>query len=485
MIRRFLLVLGISYASVSLLANEAKGVAAGPFYSFRESKIYWASWDLRFAEGDSMLSKEPKTSSYFVLRSLNTTIRLLLEGDKIKYYQRKLHYDKWVDSLENCPKDARYFHGLALLKLHCALLKVSFGENLSGGLQMRQAYLQFKKNVANPVHLSEDELYEGAFLAALSNIPDNYQWAAQLIGLEGNEEAGFAKLQKVSKGKETIASFEAKLFTVVLKNYLQFPRSEIVSETKALSVYSSRVADLLCVWLYNKNNASKEALGLLQERHWPSFPYLDYVQGVTLFQLMDLETAEKYLIGYVSSTKSAYYRKDCFYKLSIMYELSGDSAKAFRYREKVKKLGSDVYYVDRQAVKKVYKNERLPSELLRAKIAFDGGEFETSIHCLFQLNNQASIALERNYLLARNFELLGGKLQATAYYKKVLAQCPKQGNYKGPMACLHLAEMAVVEKKKAAALTYLSQVEHYSEYEHKSTIRHKVGKLRKAVDKLP
>lgn len=482
MLRIFLLVLGISG---SLFANDTEGVAVGQFYSLNESKIFWASWDLRFAEADSLLSKEPKTSSYFVLRSLNTTIRLLLEGDKIKYYQRKLLYEKWADSLENCPKDARYFHALALLKLHSALLKVSFGENLSGGLQMRQAYLQFKKNVANPIHLPQDEVYEGAFLAALSNIPDNYQWAAQLVGLEGNESVGFAKLQRVSKGKEMIASFEAKLFTVVLKNYLQFPRKEILSETNMFSAYSSKVADLLCVWLYNKNNASKEALTLLQERQWPSFSYLDYVHGVTLFQLMNLEMAEKHLNNYVSTTRSTNYKKDCFYKLSVIYDLEGDSTKAVRYREKVKKLGSDVYYVDKQAVKKVYMGKREPSELLRAKIAFDGGEFESSIHCLFRLNNQASVILDRNYLLARNYELLGGKLQAIVYYKKVMAQCPNEGNYKGPMACLHLAEMAMEEKNKTLVVNYLNQIENYSDYEHRSSILHKVVKLKKGVAHMP
>jgi len=233
--------------------------------------------------------------------------------------------------------------------------------------------------------------------------------------------------------------------------------------------------------LFNKNNASQDAFELSTRLAASNVPYFDYLKGVTFFQLMDFDAAEKCLLVYVAKSKSSNYKKDCFYKLSIIYELVGDSTRSIHYREKVKKLGSDVYYVDKQASKKVYSHTKLPLDFVRAKIAFDGGLFETSIHCLLRLPPDMALGLDRDYLLARNFELLGAPLQSIAYYKRVLAKCPKDGNYKGPMACLHLSEMALEEGKEQLVAGYLHQLEQYSNYEHKSAIQNKALKLKKLL----
>jgi hypothetical protein len=468
------------------IASEVAFAHSAPsasFYTSAQQEIYFLYWDLEFDRANSILAKEkklqPSHPANFVLKSLGTTLQLLVQGDKIQYFNTRENEDRWLDSLEAGREEPGYSYSKAMIKLHWGLLKTVYGEGLSGAWAMRQAFLLLKSNHEKNPSLMANEGYFGAISIALSHIPENYQWAAQLAGLEGDENKGWESLKKAQKSGESVTVFESRLFSLLLKNYLKYPREEILLQCEELQKeFPQRGVCAISVWILNKNNASQRAEEMgskLQVKG--SVVYFDYLLGLTYFQLLDLKKAQGYFQTYISQSKSSHYKKDALHKLSILYYLEGDSVKSLKYRERVKRQGSSFYYADKQALKGAYR-PWVSKDLQRARMAFEGGLFTTSLqHLSTCTQRDVPSQVEINYLKAKNYQLLNNREQAKFFYKKTIQACPKEGLYFGPMACWVLAKWSKEEGNAPQMKRYIDTLSQFKEYEYKGDIQEKVRKL--------
>lgn len=450
-----------------------------------QQDIYFLYWNLEFDKAEPLLVQDIRTHTlrpeHLRLKSTGLTLQLLLKGDKYSYFRYKGIEDKWIDSLKKMPEDASNLYTRAMIKLHWAVLKTAYGEGLSGAWSMRSSYLQLKEIHQKWPQYLELYPYLGALEVALSRVPESYQWATELAGLEGNEKRGIDLLKNSQKGSP-ISTFEADFLSLLLKHYMEVPREELLPVCERLHVqYPYKVVQLVAVWLYNKNNASERA-NLL----WPnlekgtSYPYFHYLKGITLLQTLHLKEAQLQLEQYVTLSKSANYKKDALYRLSILYGLQGDSMKAARYKERVKKLGNAVYYADKQAQKWALIKHGPSYKLILAKWAFDGGAFASSLDVVNEMP-RGKEELDKVYLRARNYDLLGERKESIEYYKKTIVLCPKEGVYLGPMSYLHLATLEKEKGNVALMNAYLESIKQFKNYDHKKSIQEKGEKLKAGV----
>ncbi len=466
------------------LTPMAKGEEPALFYTKGQKEVYFLLWDLKFEQANALLAQEsqryPSHPANWVLKSLGLTFLLLLEGDNLHYYQAKEKENQWLDSVSLGKKDAKHAYAKALIKLHWGLLKTVYGEGLSGALAMRQVFLQLKqhkKGQSSP----HDNVYYAAFEVALSNIPEQYQWAAQLVGLQQDEKEGWSILERTRHDHDEVVTFEAKLFSLLLKNYLQYPREEIIASCSELSAaYPQKGVQLVCIWLFDKCNASgkaKELLPRLEEKG--QYPYFHYIKGLTAYQLLEKENAKNEFLKYVGQSKSVHYKKDALYRLSLLYGLEGDSIKSEKYKERVKKQGSSFYYADKQALKMAYK-QNPASALLLAKMAYEGGLFSVSLDHLATFSpKELRIQVETYYLKAKNYQGMGNEEEAKRYYRNAIQACPREGLYYGPMACWYLAKEAKKKGDLGLMNRYLDTLGLFKNYEHRKDIQEKVVKLKR------
>jgi tetratricopeptide (TPR) repeat protein len=467
-----------------LLLGSHQELMAKDFFTKQQTEVYFLYWDAQFDEADELLAKDAKTNpadaAYYVLKSTGLTLQLMLEGNMNRYYQFKKKEKEWTDSLEIVRDEASRLYAQAIVKLHWALLKTLYGEGLSGAWAMRQVFLSLKQiNTKYPLFMPA-KVYYGALQVATANIPDSYQWAAQLAGLKGNEQQGWLLLKMAQSKPQSVEAFEATLFTLVLKNYLEYSRAEVLVHVKQLSeAHRCHLLYLMLAWACDKNNASAKAHELLMDCK-VAYTFHYYVRGVNAMQRLQLDEAKSHFTRYLKEDKSRNYRKDILYRLSLIAHLQGDSLLATRYRERLKKQGNDLFYADKRAAKQVF----LPypnHDLQIAKWVFEGGDHQRSLQMLNLFTPaDPSLSLEKQYLIARNYHVYDDLDEAIKHYKMVAEKCPKEGVYLGPMSCLQISTLCFAQGRKPLCLAYLDLLGRFRNYEHQKYIQDKASSLRRA-----
>ncbi len=411
------------------------------------------------------------------LLSLTDLVELLVSEDITKY-----EIWKEIAALrEKQLEDLNYTHKQyyqAELALHRAFVKLRFREEWAAALQLNKAYRLIKKHQSDyPDHIPQLKTI-GILNLIIGMVPEQYNWALQLIGMEGDIDHGLNCIAKFSQTQHDQVS-EA--------NWLMIMGSWLTSKnkTKALlqletlheSYSSSPLLELLLAMLQSKMHQAPTLLSDFEAKRDSDviIPYIFYIMGQTYFQGGFYHKAINAYTQFINLYKGSTHIKDAHYKVGLCYWFLRNKTKMLNHFATAKKNGNTYHEADKHAARQLEALQLPHLMLTKIRYATDGGFFETAAKLFTQINidslNKIDLA-HFHYRKARFHHLQHHNTTALSYYKKTIEKAPMNA-YFGANACLQLAYIYMDLGDKVSANFYLKKVRTYQGYEYENSIKSK------------
>lgn len=411
-------------------------------YDFNQNCIsaYSEIVALNFDGGKKWIEKEksvqPENRIVVLLENYIDFMTLTIGEKPSDFESLKPNRSTRVDLLQKGDnKSPWYRHCLAAVHLQWSFARVKFGEYMMAALDLNRAYRLIEENRKEHPGFVPDLLLSGVMNAMIGSIPENYQWATRLVGMEGAIETGRAQLyelldiaRKHSRWNYMVP--EAYFYLAFIEMNLQSDKALVVQLLDSLNTESYN-SPLMC---YIRANLSirawknDEAIKLLAGCRIPgnSYPfyYLDYLQGIARLNRLDKDAARHFL-NFVNRYEGLNYIKSAYQRLAWISLINGDQNGYRFYMNRVLSSGQAFVDEDKQAQKEASSGHIPNIRLLKARLLFDGGYFEQALNLLaLEVTPEYLPALpdsvEYFYRKGRICHEWGKPKQAKDYYKQTI-----------------------------------------------------------------
>ncbi len=430
------------------------------FISLAETqKLYDNIFDLEF-DYNKIKNTKTKTPLHLVIEDFEDMIFILLTENKKKYQELEKNEEIRLKKLEqfNTSKSnyyKQYKWAKAEIKLHHAIIKLSFNEKWSAAFRVRQAYKLLLENEKEFPTFIYHKKSLALLQITLASVPKKYQWALDLIGMEADLKKGIKNLKRSSSQnhffqKETLL-WQALLQTYLNENLIENNNSSKQIAQNLIKKYpSQRLALLVSSLVLMKNEAHKTALLAWQNyaRIYknnrlvftkPQHFSLEYLLGDLYFYAEKPQKATFHYLNFLKKNKSNQEKnfiKDTYYKLFLIkwFQNSNKNIKQNNYFNSIANKGISKTAVDKNAkkfVESINKSNLLPNKnLYQARILTDGGNYQKALKTLYQIDNwkiqkweiqkQFESILEYKYRKARILDKQKQTKQAIYFYKETI-----------------------------------------------------------------
>ena len=478
-----------------------------PYYQFND-KCKQAYEKLLFLQLDSAQllieieeQENPNNLIPVLLSNYRDFLQLVLSEDKTLFEEIKERKKDRLNRWEEGPEDSPWFlSGQAQIKLQWAFTRVLFDEYFTAATEINSAYHLMEKNKELFPEFLEDNMGLGILHAMIGVVPEQYQWAMEMLGLFGSIDQGVEEMQKqlMQKGNHPFSKEALFYFTFVRLN---------------LQTDSSRFQELLDIYendLY-KNYASQSPLlhfskaavllkmdNDLAIEHLKNAPhqddaiyfyYSDFLLGqALLFKLADEsgEYFKKYLLDYSGKN----YKKTALQKWAWGAFIKGDTAAYLKAMKDIPNIGSSVFDADKVAQKesdRVEEESWLPNlYLLRSRLQFDGHYYQGALNELSKLKplqTDQNTQLEYHYRRARILHEMNRLDEAKTEYALALEKGEESERYFAANSALKLGEIAELQAKDNKAIQYYEKVLDLDFSEYRKGIRAKAKAGLQRVEK--
>jgi hypothetical protein len=451
------------------------------YYNPNQTKALFSILDLDFSK--SRQQHHYPNALDFQLKSLGIFLETVLNCDKEEYLLGKVHEIKWQDSLSKTPDCPEKLFAKSQIKLHWAILSYMYGDRVNAAFKMRQVYTILHDNYKKYPDHKPTQLYFGFMNIYLAEIPDSFQWLADLIGLHADAELG-ARLIESSKSNHPVLEFERQLLTIEKKS--QFDDQEDNSTKILEKILEEKgfhpTTKAITAMYFIKNKNAAKANVILTDLEYDKYPLFHYIKGLTAYHMLDFETASNYFKSFNKKNLSENFKKDVALHLAYISYLEGDSVQAKKLLASIHHKGNDALFADKKANR--ISSEKLPDgNLLMSRIAFDAGNWAESKNWLikWKAHTEAEKA-EFYYRIARIEQRLNNIELSKKYYKASIANSHHHSHYFGPFSCLYLSEIYLKEANKIQAKHYYDTSSVYSDFEHKHSYTKKHLDLKKKLE---
>lgn len=407
-------------------------------------------------------TENTKTPLYLVVEDFRDMIFILLTEDKKNYEKLQINEEKRLELLEKFDnKESSYFKeykwAKAEIKLHWAIIKLSFDEKWASAWRVRQAYKLLLENEKEYPNFIYHKKSLALLQITLASVPKKYQWALDLIGMEAELKNGIQNLQK-STSQTHFFQKETLMWQMLLQTYLSENLIENSKTSKGIALdllqkYPSEKLVLLASSLVlMKNESHKTALLAWQEYarnyHNNQLTFekkehfsLDYLLAELYFYSEQHQKAKFHYSEFLRNVKKdnrINFIKDAYFKMFLIDWLRS-SATSYEYQESIffhsiSTQGIAKTAVDKNAqkfIELVKEHKHLPNKTLyQARILTDGGNYQKAQITLLQIDEKQlqkwenekrfDIILEYYYRKARILDKLHQTHQSISFYKKVI-----------------------------------------------------------------
>lgn len=479
---RLLLLFLISFFSTIAVGQKAHFTASPNCIDAYNQMV-----SFKLGEGRKALSKEIKRDPYnhliILLQNYEDFIRLAFDDDPALYTRRKAFKDKRIQFLNRSNKKSPYYRlSKGIIHLQWSLIHIKYKENFKAANDFRKAHVLFKENKKLYPNFAETDIFFGAQQSMIGTIPKDYQWISNLLGLKGNIKKGIAMVKKGVNANTTLFHDDAVFYYIYLNEIL------LNDSRKALRLIKTYQVDDKNNYLYTfmtsnlmlNNFRAAETIKIINNRN-KSSEYLqpivfDYALGSAYLHTAQYNRAIPYLKKYLNS-KSYFYKKDAALKIAYAYYLTGKQAQSNIYKSKIKKVGTKITDMDKQAYKTASQTTFGNKNLLRARLLFDGGNFTKSINILNNTSLKEKLTqtekLEWDYRLARVYDEKHQVSNAITYYKKTLNSKNPTKEYYPARAALQLAFIYENKNQRTMAIEYFKKVLALDGHQYKTSLDHK------------
>lgn len=485
----------------ALLISLSLSLLAQYTYDFNENcrNAYSSIISLKFEEGQKLIQQEkaknPENNIPYLLDNYIYFLTVFIGEEESTFESLEDKKDDIIDRLKKGDEDSPYYrYSLAQVYLQWAVVRTKFKEYVTATLEINRAYRQLEKNDADYPNFLPNKINLGLLHTMIGTIPDNYNWAKKMVGIDGTIDQGVSEILEVLNASFTNKEIEHHKAECVF--YLSFIQMNLMSNKEKTFEYlemiendeasmQSPLAIYALARIYMGSAMNDKAIELLLNRptgkeYYP-FYYLDYITGLAKLRRLE-EDADKYFYKYVINFKGINYIKDSYQKIAWHNFVHGNTDEYKANMSKTEKYGNTIVDADKQAEREAEKGILPNYHLLRGRLLFDGGYYEKAIIEL-TTNTESNFltntkdTLEYTYRLGRIYHEWKKTDEAITQYKETIRLGSESEYYYAANAALKLGN--IYETKgdyKNAEISYkAAQNMENEEYQNSINQKAKAG----------
>ncbi|MHB1276894.1 MAG: tetratricopeptide repeat protein [Bacteroidia bacterium] len=470
------------------------GNAAGNAFVFTPALVeaYHHILALRFDKGLALLEterkKNPASPALAFISDYHFFLKSFISEDVKAFESEIAAFESRLDILEKGDNTSPYYNYCqAELLVHQAALRFKFRDYVRGANNVRDAYSLLEKNIRLYPTFKPHYKSMGMLQVLVGTVPPKFAWVTNMLGMEGDIEAGMQKINTFRKAPylnpETEMLKEEALF---LYSFLQL---HIVKEkeeswkeieaatrdyrTNLLHCYARASVGMHC-------KKTDEVITTLKNRpkgeEYARFYFLDYMLGSAYLYKQDSNAAICLKI-FVSLFKGENYIKDAYRKLAWHYLCAGDETKYAVYMSLAERNGRDQVDEDKDALKEAASGVHPEPRILKARLLFDGGYYSQALAILLPLSNEkwkrSKDNVEYIYRLARTYHETREEAKAISQYLKTIELGKSQTWYFAANSSLQLGFIYEKRGQYTMASYYFKQAMNFPNDEYKTSIDQK------------
>jgi len=433
-------------------------------------------YKLRIDEANQLLSDEkiktPENQAIPWLQEYCLYIGLFISENETDYNNQQGQWKILIKSVESKPfEDAWYRFILSDMYLHRAAMRLKMNDNLSGGNDIKLANTLLKENEKIFPNFLPDNKNSGMVSALFSAIPKNYTWLGNLLGFEGNLEAGLKKIELylesdlVDKEHQWLKVESAFIYALLQHNFQKKSKEAWLTIAPYTADYKNYILlNYMRATIAGYAGKNEEQINILNAK--PShnlalpFYYMEYMLGLAKLRKLDSE-ASIHLKLFTIKFKGKNYIKSAYRYLAWAELIAGNGSAATTYYSLCTKYGQIYQEEDKQALNEALEPVKWPKELLEARLLFDGHYFQQALDKLDKIELSTLVKskhlLEFNYRKARVQHELKAYGSALVLYDKVITLGQKESYYYAAYSALQMASIYEALNNKASAKLYYNK----------------------------
>lgn len=446
--------------------------------------------DLQFAQADSVLGilirTDPKNLCTPYLQDLSDFLLIVVSEDEKAFEQRSKLKDGRLAHLAKAA-DNDPFKNVAIgeMHLHWAFINMRFGNYFNGAMGIRKAFHVLEENMLRFPSFLPTYKGMGLLHTLVGTVPDNYQWAAKLMGVNGTVPQGMAEMKRVINGP--IGRPESKLIqkeTLFLFSFLQMnlmnDDGTINEVERQLQKHDGPLMAFATTRILQKKGETDKAISHLEtglNKHPTIFPYLQFLLGDMKLSRLDAD-ANVPLERFLRIFKGKSYVKAAHHKLAWHALLVKGNEKAYhQHMETVKGAGGSMGDEDKAAQQEADAGIVPNTYLLKARLLFDGGYLDQALEVLSKSPANAfpteDEQLERSYRMGRIYHRSGQMNKAIANYQNTVTKGSASKRYYAANASLQLGLIYEQLGDKDKARKHFQACSTFKNTEYRDSINQK------------
>lgn len=475
-----------------LIVSPASSIKAQP-YNLSEActAAYHNILDLELTKARQLLLKESRQNeanlmpilfaNYADFVEIFTTNKQSLYND---YYSNK---EARLNQIQKQGNENSAYHRYiqAEILLQWAFLEMKKGDYLTALWDFRKAYVLLMNNHTLYPDFMPTKKSLGILQILIGAVPDQYQWAINLVGVKGDIDEGLAKLENTIEygqeneflfNDETVVYYSAILLHIIQDDQKawQVIRNANFPDTSRL--LTSFAAGNTALFTQHNDKAMKWLGDSRHEATKKQFPYLNFLYGKAKLQKL-AQDADAPFHTFLKEHKGRDHIKEAWQKIAWHHLLKEDTSSYKHYLSKAGNQGRTVVDGDKQAQREVERDITPHSVLLKARLLSDGGYYKRADSLLinyaiedFTIQKQR---LEFSYRQGRIFDEWGKNNKAIPYYKQTIQRGKEKPYYYAANAALQLGYIYQSKGDKELALKYFQQCQDMKGHPYKNSINQK------------
>lgn len=444
------------------------------------TRAYAEVLKLRIQPARQLLRTEPaNTPGTLLVADCADFAELVISQDAAHYEAVLSTQNNRLTILERAASSALRDYARAEIRLHQAVLQVTFGHEVVGAWNFRQTFQQVQAVSQKYPDFLPARKTLGLLEFGIGSLPDGYHWFLRLLGLNGNIENGLRNLSLAATRPQDFQT-ESRIFLALIHEAYYQRNQEPAALIEALRRQQpdNLLYSFLEISYFKRQHHADAALAAYRARPtgaaYVPTPYLRHMAADLLLYQGQYAASEAENNQFLAEYRGRHYRKDAAFKCYLAAWMGGaPAARVAAYRQQIALDGP--LEVEEDIYAQRFEQDALPLHpvLTRARLQIDGGYYRLALNTLRSFQRTPALPhrdlIEEPYRRARAYQGLGQLDSARLAYERTLAIAGDAPYYFAPQAALQLGYFAQAAGQTARARQYFELVLHSPKHEYKNS----------------